>query len=78
MSQQQSIFMNGLTSGGSIALSTASDIMKNAINSKKRLFTKPAMTSARTYPNEYLSLAFHFVITDAARPAKRPVQSKNI
>lgn len=36
------------TSGGSIARSTASDKMKNEMNSKNRLFTKPANTSART------------------------------
>lgn len=33
------------TSGGSIALSTASLIMKNAINKRKSPFTKPAKTS---------------------------------
>lgn len=67
-----------LTSGGSINLSTDSDMMKKAINKRNKLLTKPAMTSARTYPYEYLSFAFHFVMTDAARPANSPVQSKNI
>jgi hypothetical protein len=52
--------------------------MKKAINRRKRLFTNPASTSALTYPKLYLSFAFHFVITDAARPANKPVQSKNI
>lgn len=61
-----------------MARSTASDIIKNAINSKNKLFTKPAITSARTYPYEYLSFAFHLVITEAAKPANSPVQSKNI
>lgn len=66
------------TSGGSIARSTPSDNIKNEINNKNKLFTNPANTSARTYPYEYLSLAFHFVITDATKPAINPVQSKNI
>lgn len=69
---------NGLTSGGSMALSTASDMMKKAMNSKNRLLPKPTSTSARTYPYENLSLAFHLVIIDAARPNNRPVQSKNM
>lgn len=66
------------TSGGSINLSTASDNMKNDINNKNKLLTNPARTSALTYPYEYFSFAFHFVITDAAKPASSPVQSKNI
>lgn len=37
-----------LTSGGSIARSTASDMIKNAIKSKNNPFTKPAITSALT------------------------------
>lgn len=61
-----------------MARSTASDRMKNAMNSRNKLFTNPAITSARTYPYEYLSFAFHFVITEAARPASNPVQSKNM
>jgi len=52
--------------------------MKKAINRRNKLFTKPAITSALTYPNEYFSFAFHLVITEAARPASKPVQSKNI
>lgn len=67
-----------LTSGGSMALSTASDMIKKAMKSRNKPFTKPAKTSALTYPKEYLSFAFHFVITDAAKPANSPVQSKNI
>lgn len=66
------------TSGGSIARSTASDRMKNEMNNRNKLFTKPANTSARTYPYEYLSFARHFVTTDATKPAISPVQSKNI
>lgn len=31
-----------------------------------------------TYPYGYLSFALHFVITDAAKPANKAVQSKNI
>lgn len=67
-----------LTSGGSIALSTASLMIKNAINNRNSPFTKPAKTSARAYPYEYLSLDLHLDITEAARPATRPVQSKNM
>lgn len=37
-----------LTSGGSINRSTDSDRMKNEINKRNKLFTKPASTSART------------------------------
>lgn len=40
--------------------------------------TKPARTSARTYPYENLSFARHFVMTEAARPASNAVQSKNM
>lgn len=31
-----------------------------------------------TYPYGYLSFALHFVITDAAKPANKAVQSKNM
>lgn len=48
------------------------------MNSKNKLLTNPARTSALTYPKEYLSLALHLVITEAARPASKPVQSKNM
>lgn len=67
-----------LTSGGSIKRSTASDMMKKEMKSRNRPLTKPANTSALTYPYEYLSFARHLVITEAARPANKPVQSKNI
>lgn len=66
------------TSGGSIKRSTASDMMKKEMKSRNRPLTKPANTSALTYPYEYLSFARHLVITEAARPANKPVQSKNI
>lgn len=61
-----------------MARSTASDIIKKAINNKNNPLTKPAKTSARTYPYEYFSFALHFVITEAPKPANNPVQSKNI
>lgn len=37
-----------LTSGGSMRRSTLSDMIKNAIKSRNKLLTKPAMTSALT------------------------------
>lgn len=37
-----------ITSGGSIALSTASDMIKNEMNNKNNPFTNPASTSALT------------------------------
>lgn len=69
---------HNLTSGGSIALSTPSLIMKNAINNKNNPFTNPAKTSALAYPYENLSLGRHLEIKEAANPATRPVQSKNM
>lgn len=70
--------VDNLTSGGSIARSTASLMMKNAINNRNNPFTKPASTSARAYPYEKRSFARHLDTSEAASPATKPVQSKNI
>ena len=66
-----------LTSGGSTKRSTASDKMKNEINNRKSPLMNPAKISARTYPKLYLSFDLHLVITDATKPARRPMSNIN-
>lgn len=70
--------LNTNTSYTSIFTSTASENIKNAMNSKKRPLINPAIISDRTYPYEYLSSALHLATNDAIRPANKAVQSKNI
>ena len=66
-----------LTSGGSTKRSTASDKMKNEINNRKSPLMNPAKISALTYPKLYLSFDRHLVITDATKPARRPMSNIN-
>lgn len=52
--------------------------MKKAVKMRNNPFTKPARTSALTYPYEKLSLDLHLEMTEAASPANSAVQSKNM